>query len=116
MDKDRVEGSAKEIKGKTKEIAGKVRGDASPMARPTRQPERSKMLSAASKTRSRGSNRCDEVLVAQNPMLRTVANVCRKQREQLAKNSHRLPPALLIAKGFSSVTFNSCHLNFQGRV
>src|SRR5664279_1131848 len=35
----------------------------SPTARPTRQPERSKMLSAASKTRSRGSNRCDEVLV-----------------------------------------------------
>jgi len=28
MDKDRVEGSAKEIKGKTKEIAGKVLGDA----------------------------------------------------------------------------------------
>ena len=27
MDKDRVEGSAKEIKGKTKEIAGKVLGD-----------------------------------------------------------------------------------------
>jgi uncharacterized protein YjbJ (UPF0337 family) len=28
MDKDRVEGSAKEIKGKTKEVAGKVLGDA----------------------------------------------------------------------------------------
>ncbi len=28
MDKDRVEGSAKEIKGKTKEIAGEVLGDA----------------------------------------------------------------------------------------
>jgi uncharacterized protein YjbJ (UPF0337 family) len=27
MDKDRVEGLAKEIKGKTKEIAGKVLGD-----------------------------------------------------------------------------------------
>jgi uncharacterized protein YjbJ (UPF0337 family) len=27
MDKDRVEGSAKEIKGKTKEVAGKVLGD-----------------------------------------------------------------------------------------
>jgi hypothetical protein len=36
MDKDRVEGSAKEIKGKTKEVAGKVLGDAkleSPMLR-----------------------------------------------------------------------------------
>jgi uncharacterized protein YjbJ (UPF0337 family) len=28
MDKDRVEGSAKEIKGKAKEVAGKVLGDA----------------------------------------------------------------------------------------
>jgi uncharacterized protein YjbJ (UPF0337 family) len=28
MDKDRIEGSAKEIKGKTKEIAGKMLGDA----------------------------------------------------------------------------------------
>ena len=28
MDKDRVEGSAKEIKGKTKEIAGAMLGDA----------------------------------------------------------------------------------------
>ena len=28
MDKNRVEGSAKEIKGKTKEVAGKVLGDA----------------------------------------------------------------------------------------
>jgi uncharacterized protein YjbJ (UPF0337 family) len=27
MDKDRVEGSAKEIKGKIKEVAGKVLGD-----------------------------------------------------------------------------------------
>ena len=28
MDKDRIEGSAKEIKGKIKEVAGKVLGDA----------------------------------------------------------------------------------------
>ena len=28
MDKNRVEGSAKEIKGKTKEVGGKVLGDA----------------------------------------------------------------------------------------
>jgi len=28
MDKDRIEGSAKEIKGKTKEVAGKMLGDA----------------------------------------------------------------------------------------
>jgi uncharacterized protein YjbJ (UPF0337 family) len=28
MDKDRIEGSAKEIKGKTKEVVGKVLGDA----------------------------------------------------------------------------------------
>ena len=28
MDKNRVEGSAKEIKGKTKEVAGKMLGDA----------------------------------------------------------------------------------------
>jgi uncharacterized protein YjbJ (UPF0337 family) len=28
MDKDRVEGSAKEIKGRIKEVAGKVLGDA----------------------------------------------------------------------------------------
>jgi uncharacterized protein YjbJ (UPF0337 family) len=27
MDKDRIEGSAKEIKGKAKEVAGKVLGD-----------------------------------------------------------------------------------------
>src|ERR1700730_4044216 len=88
MDKDRVEGSAKEIKGKAKEVAGKVLGDAklesegktdgaagkiqtrclvmlswSPKARPTGQQERSRMLSAASKTRSRGSHRYGEVLV-----------------------------------------------------
>jgi hypothetical protein len=61
-DKDRVEGSAKEIKGKTKEGAGKVRGDA--------------------KLESEG--KADEA--ARNPMLRTVANMCRKQCEQLAKN------------------------------
>jgi hypothetical protein len=29
--------------------------------------------------------------------------------------SHRLPPALLIAKGFSAVTSNNYKLNFQGR-
>jgi len=28
MDKDRIEGSAKEIKAKTKEVAGKILGDA----------------------------------------------------------------------------------------
>jgi uncharacterized protein YjbJ (UPF0337 family) len=28
MDKDRIEGSAKEIKGKTEEVAGKMLGDA----------------------------------------------------------------------------------------
>jgi uncharacterized protein YjbJ (UPF0337 family) len=28
MDKDRIEGSAKEIKGKAKEVVGKVLGDA----------------------------------------------------------------------------------------
>jgi hypothetical protein len=90
MDKNRVEGSAKEIKGKTKEVAGKMLGDAiiswSPKARPMRRQERSRMLSAASKARSRGSNHCGEVLVARNPMRRTVANMCRKQYEQLAKN------------------------------
>jgi uncharacterized protein YjbJ (UPF0337 family) len=87
-DKDRVEGSAKEIKGKTKEGAGKVLGDAKleSEGKADEAQERSRMLSAASKARSRGSNHCGEVLVARNPMLRTVVNMCRKQCEQLAKN------------------------------
>ena len=41
------------------------------------------MLLAASKTRSKGSNRYSEVLVTWNPMLRPL---CRKQYELLAKN------------------------------
>jgi uncharacterized protein YjbJ (UPF0337 family) len=57
MDKDRVEGSAKEIKGKAKEVAGKVLGDAKlgseGKADRARQ-ERSRMLSAASKIRPKG--------------------------------------------------------------
>jgi hypothetical protein len=55
----------------------------------------------------------------ETPMLRTVVNMCRKQCEQLAEQrliaSHRLTPALLIAKGFRSVTANTYKLKFQGR-
>jgi hypothetical protein len=56
----------------------------SPKARPTGRQEESRMLSAASKTRSRGSNRYGEVLLPE--LLRTVVNRCRKQCQQLAKN------------------------------
>ena len=43
------------------------------------------MLSAASKTRSRGSNRFGEVLVARNPMLRTVANYAENSASNLLR-------------------------------
>jgi hypothetical protein len=58
-----------------------------PTARQTRQQERSRTLSAASKTRSKGNNRTGRILVAGNPMLRTVAGTCRQQCAQLAKAS-----------------------------
>src|ERR1700730_3205021 len=88
MDKDRVEGSAKETKAKPRRLPARclVMLSRSPKARPTRRQERSRMLSAESKTRSRGSNRRGEVLVARNPVLRTVVNMCREQCEQLARN------------------------------
>ena len=87
-DKDRVEGSAKEIKGKTKEGAGKVLGDAKLESEGKADEAAGKIQNAVGgvKARSRGSNHCGEVLVARNPMLRTVVNMCRKQCEQLAKN------------------------------
>ena len=43
------------------------------------------MLSAASKTRSRGSNRCGEVPVARNPMLRTVVNCAENSASNLLR-------------------------------
>jgi uncharacterized protein YjbJ (UPF0337 family) len=48
MDKDRIEGSAKQAKGAIKEVAGKVTGDAKLEAegKSTRPPERCRMPSA----------------------------------------------------------------------
>jgi hypothetical protein len=52
MDKDRVEGSAKEIKGAVKQAVGKAAGNAklARMARPTKLRARFRTPSAASKT------------------------------------------------------------------
>jgi len=68
-DKDRVEGSAKEIKGKTKEGAGKVLGDAKLESEGKADEAAGKIQNAVGgvKARSRGSNHCGEVLVARNP-------------------------------------------------
>ena len=75
------------------------------------------MLLAASKTRSKGSNRYSEVLVTRNPMLRPVvpenstSNLLRTEID----GEFRLTPAILIAKAFSSLTSNIDKLKFQGR-
>jgi uncharacterized protein YjbJ (UPF0337 family) len=67
MDKDRIEGSAKEIKGKAKEVVGKVLGDAKLESEGKDDRAAGKMQNAASKTRSRGSNRYGEVLLPGTP-------------------------------------------------
>ena len=73
-DKDRVEGSAKEIKGKTKEGAGKVLGDAKLESEGKADQAAGKIQNAVGgiKDTLKGSNRYGEVLVARNPMLRPV--------------------------------------------
>ena len=59
MDKDRIVGSAKEIKGAVKQVAGKALGDAKLEAdgKPTRSKARFRTPSAASKTRSEANRR-----------------------------------------------------------
>ena len=76
------------------------------------------MLLAASKTRSKGSNRYSEVLVTRTPCF-----ACCQRAENSTSNllrteidgEYRLTPALLIAKGFSSLTSNIDKLKSQRR-
>ena len=61
MDKDRIAGSAQQIKGAVKQVAGKVLGDAKLEAdgKATRSKARLSMPSAASRTRSEANSRLD---------------------------------------------------------
>jgi uncharacterized protein YjbJ (UPF0337 family) len=75
MDKDRIAGSAQEIKGKVKEVAGKVLGDAKLQSDGKADQAAGKVQNAVGgvKDTLKENNRKGGVLVAGNPMLRTVA-------------------------------------------
>ena len=78
------------------------------------------MLSAASKTRSRGSNRYGEVLVARHPcfaLLSTGAETSASNllRTEIDGESSAISRAFK-AKGLSRWTANPYRLNFQGKV
>jgi len=89
MDKDRIEGSAKEIKGKTKEVAGKMLGDAKLESEGKADQAAGKIQNAVGgvKDTLKGSNHCGEVPVARAPCFAPLST--RKQCEQLAKNRDR---------------------------